>query len=113
MKMLDAIRADKRPIATWRKAWQWWVDYPWTTFYCRHAHFHLMRSRINGQFIIVWDRRNHEPKVHGYTIEVGCWTPRGCHRAARASVFWDRLVKEIGPEGMEQVMRGVEKEGAA
>lgn len=73
-----------------KRWWQSLWERLWVPFYCRFAFFHLMRSREDGSFIVVYDRK--EPTVEGYYILSSSWTPRGCRRSAETEVWWESLV---------------------
>ncbi len=91
---------------------RWWAD-KWeewyVPFYCRFAHFHLMRARSDGHYIIVHDF-NHEPQVDGYYIETSCWTPRGCRRAAATSIWFNAMVDAVGRENILNAMKKAQEQ---
>ena len=89
---------------TLRGFWDWWIYSVWIPFYCRLAFFHLMCHSKDATFIIVFDCwRADEPQVTDYYIVSSHWTPWGCRRSASASIFWNCLMDELGPEGRKQV----------
>lgn len=86
----------------WYRTWPYrWYETTWTYFYCRHAHYHLMRHKASGAFIVVYDREcDDAPQIDGYAIVVACWTPKGCQKAAENEVWYERFVEAVGRENI-------------